>query len=204
MRVITDPAGVSRALLVNVLRKDAYTGSTRALDIDSGKVLWEGERSVYNVEFEPDGDVAWLGGPVNTDALYNYDTDGALRAVRLATGEVLAQYPSRFTATQFLRTDDRLYAVDYPPGGIGFHSYIAGAGPSFELRAFDLTTRGLIWSASPEGAGGEHWELYNSVRLSMVGGLLLLEGETSFHGCSAELIDPTTGRTMARRVVHPN
>ncbi len=200
-RVIPDPAGAAHALIVNVYRKDDYTGTMRVLDVETGKVLSEGERAAYAAEFEPGGEVAWIGGPVNNCCLQDHYTQGSLRAVKLATGEVLARFETGSTATEFVRTDAVLFAVTYPPGGFGFHSYVTRAGSGLELRAIDLKTRKLIWSSAPDGVGGESSELYNPVHLSMAGGSLLLEGETSSSGCSAELFDPATGKVTARHVV---
>lgn len=174
------PAGQRATLLLEcggprdlVLFANAL-GHTIAVEAPTGKDAWSFAAQPAAVWVEPDGSRGWLAA------------EEALIVLDLANGIEIARFPRDCQATAFLHEDGVLYAADYDTTSC-----------DVALRAFDVASRELLWSADVAGLQVEHSKYWQNARVERLGERLLFVGESA-GGSWIEVVDRKTGRVVAR------
>lgn len=156
-----------------LLSNDA--GTTFALEPATGKERW-------TLKARPIG--VYVGEPYIWVA-----TEDELLVVALEDGRVAAHFPREHDAVSFARDGDSLLVADYEVISC-----------EVSLRAFDVPTRTLRWTADVEGTNVDHSKYWQHAWVERLGDVLAFCGEAA-GGNWVEVVDPATGQIISRH--HP-
>ncbi|MEK7867279.1 MAG: hypothetical protein AAB434_11400, partial [Planctomycetota bacterium] len=149
-------------------------GHTCAVEASTGKDRWTFAVQPIALWVEPDGAHAWIAA------------EGALIVLDLANGNESARFPRECEAARFLYENGTLYVADYETIDC-----------DVALRAFDVATRKLTWTADVQGVQVGHSKYWQNARIERVGLRLLFVGESA-GGSWVEVVEPATGQVVAR------
>jgi len=128
-----------------------------------------------------------------TDAVYRVVGEGPLR-VQLVQGDSVA-FDRELPDSR--HDDTAVLAIDGPALYVAHHSEIS---TGTTLARLDATTGELAWSMGLYGVGEiGHSKYHNEVQIAVEGGMPIVYGHES-GGAYTEIVDATTGTTVARSV----
>ena len=158
-----------------LLSNDA--GTAFAMGAKTGKEQWSVKARPVDVYVEPDSARAWVA------------TDDALLVVALDGGRVVQHFPREHDAVSFVRDGDDLLVADYEVISC-----------EVALRAFDVSTRTLRWTADVQGTNVGHSKYWQHAWVERLGDVVAFAGEAA-GGNWVEVVDPATGQIVSRH--HP-